>query len=368
MTPPLAARRNAAIAFILVTAVLDIVAMGIIIPVLPALIEEFTGYNARAGMINGVFVALWALMQFVASPVVGSLSDRYGRRLVILLSAAGLGSPTTDLDYFNFPWLVIDDSALPYVTAQVNGAPLDLSGRKWPPEADGAVLDAGWIGAFHHDGENAPGLALTLPADSRTRLRVGSTTKRVVLNVVDDRADFVYGREGIYIISAVRTSETVKRGEAIVSRSYLAFGDRAEVAANLALYLEDSLVSEFEIGPTQDPEDVVLFCGSPPLSYDVCGAEDPAAFGLLSKACTICLPVYELSDRAGETFMYTTDPYFGPESDPISGRYGVTRILGWLYPDSHMEPDGFTKKPLRAGNDEQILLDTSDEDQFFYVQ
>lgn len=83
-------RRRAAIGFILVTAVLDVVALGIIIPVLPTLIEEFTGSNARAGVINGVFVALWAAMQFVASPIIGSLSDRYGRRPVILLSAAGL--------------------------------------------------------------------------------------------------------------------------------------------------------------------------------------------------------------------------------------------------------------------------------------
>ncbi|MFO7277434.1 MAG: TCR/Tet family MFS transporter [Pseudomonadota bacterium] len=83
-------RARATIAFIFVTAVLDIVAMGIVIPVLPALIEQFAGSNARAGVINGVFVALWALMQFVASPVIGSLSDQYGRRPVILLSAAGL--------------------------------------------------------------------------------------------------------------------------------------------------------------------------------------------------------------------------------------------------------------------------------------
>lgn len=84
--------RRAAIAFILVTAVLDIVAMGIVIPVLPKLIEEFAGSNAQAGWINGVFVALWALMQFVASPVIGSLSDRYGRRPVIVLSCAGLAA------------------------------------------------------------------------------------------------------------------------------------------------------------------------------------------------------------------------------------------------------------------------------------
>lgn len=55
--------RRAALAFIFVTAVLDIVAMGIIIPVLPQLIEDFVGSNARAGVINGVFVALWAAMQ-----------------------------------------------------------------------------------------------------------------------------------------------------------------------------------------------------------------------------------------------------------------------------------------------------------------
>ncbi|GAA0639090.1 TCR/Tet family MFS transporter [Brevundimonas lenta] len=81
---------RAALAFIFVTAVLDIVAMGIIIPVLPQLIEQFVGSNARAGWINGVFVALWALMQFVCSPIIGSLSDQYGRRPVILISCAGL--------------------------------------------------------------------------------------------------------------------------------------------------------------------------------------------------------------------------------------------------------------------------------------
>jgi DHA1 family tetracycline resistance protein-like MFS transporter len=92
MTPISGSRRRAALAFIFVTAVLDIVAMGIIIPVLPPLIEEFAGSNAQAGWINGVFVALWAGMQFVCSPIVGSLSDRYGRRPVILLSCAGLAA------------------------------------------------------------------------------------------------------------------------------------------------------------------------------------------------------------------------------------------------------------------------------------
>ena len=83
-------RRKAAIAFIMVTAVLDIMSMGIVIPVLPSLIEEFAGSNASAGIWNGVFVALWAAMQFVCSPIIGSLSDQYGRRRVILLSTAGI--------------------------------------------------------------------------------------------------------------------------------------------------------------------------------------------------------------------------------------------------------------------------------------
>ncbi|HEY0818804.1 MAG TPA: TCR/Tet family MFS transporter [Rhizobacter sp.] len=84
--------RRAAVGFILVTAALDIVALGIIIPVLPRLIEQFVGSNAQAGVLNGLFVALWALMQFVASPVIGSLSDRYGRRPVLLLSSLGLAA------------------------------------------------------------------------------------------------------------------------------------------------------------------------------------------------------------------------------------------------------------------------------------
>jgi DHA1 family tetracycline resistance protein-like MFS transporter len=84
--------RRPAIAFIFVTGVLDVMAMGLVTPVLPSLVEEFAGSNTDAGWWNGVLMALWAAMQFVCSPIIGSLSDRYGRRPVILVSTLGLAA------------------------------------------------------------------------------------------------------------------------------------------------------------------------------------------------------------------------------------------------------------------------------------
>jgi DHA1 family tetracycline resistance protein-like MFS transporter len=87
--------RRPAIVFILITVVLDILALGIIIPVLPLLVEAFLGGDtSRAATMFGLFGTTWALMQFVFAPILGALSDRWGRRPVILISCAGLG-----LDY-----------------------------------------------------------------------------------------------------------------------------------------------------------------------------------------------------------------------------------------------------------------------------
>ena len=87
--------RQAAVIFILVTVLLDILAMGLIIPVLPKLILDFLGGKMTdASDWNGWFALVFALGQFFFSPVLGVLSDRFGRRPVILLSNLGLG-----LDY-----------------------------------------------------------------------------------------------------------------------------------------------------------------------------------------------------------------------------------------------------------------------------
>jgi DHA1 family tetracycline resistance protein-like MFS transporter len=101
--------RRAALVFIFITLVLDMLALGMIVPVLPKLVEDFVhGDTARAAYIVGVFGTVWALMQFVFSPVLGALSDRYGRRPVVLVSNFGMG-----LDYIvmalapNVWWLFV---------------------------------------------------------------------------------------------------------------------------------------------------------------------------------------------------------------------------------------------------------------------
>jgi DHA1 family tetracycline resistance protein-like MFS transporter len=87
-----APRQKAALAFIFVTVMLDMLAFGIIIPVLPHLIESLIGGDiAKAASWVGSFAALFMATQFVFSPVQGALSDRFGRRTVILISSFGLG-------------------------------------------------------------------------------------------------------------------------------------------------------------------------------------------------------------------------------------------------------------------------------------
>jgi MFS transporter, DHA1 family, tetracycline resistance protein len=88
-------RRQAALIFIFITVVLDMLALGMVIPVLPILVRTFLGGDtARASEVFGVFATAWSLMQFLFSPIQGALSDRFGRRPVILISNFGMG-----LDY-----------------------------------------------------------------------------------------------------------------------------------------------------------------------------------------------------------------------------------------------------------------------------
>jgi len=83
---------RAAFAFIYVTVLLDMLALGIVVPVLPKLIVRFEhGDMSIAASQTGVFFFIYAAMQFVFAPVIGALSDHFGRRPVVLLSNFGLG-------------------------------------------------------------------------------------------------------------------------------------------------------------------------------------------------------------------------------------------------------------------------------------
>src|SRR5580698_9005604 len=96
-TPPAS---GAAVAFIFVTILLDMFALGLILPILPKLVASFLDNDtASAARVFGVFGTAWAVMQFFFSPIVGSLSDRFGRRPVVLLSNFGLG-----FDYLLMAW------------------------------------------------------------------------------------------------------------------------------------------------------------------------------------------------------------------------------------------------------------------------
>jgi DHA1 family tetracycline resistance protein-like MFS transporter len=84
--------RKAAVSFIFITLLLDVIGLGLIIPVFPQLIEELIQGNiSEASQWAGLLTFAYAIMQFICAPIIGNLSDKYGRRPVLLLSLLGFG-------------------------------------------------------------------------------------------------------------------------------------------------------------------------------------------------------------------------------------------------------------------------------------
>ena len=101
--------RKAAVSFILITVVINMLGIGLAWPILPKLVEELTGGSiANAAVVYGILVSGYALMQFAFGPVMGMLSDRFGRRPILLIALTGLG-----LDYLilalapSIAWVIV---------------------------------------------------------------------------------------------------------------------------------------------------------------------------------------------------------------------------------------------------------------------
>ncbi len=114
--------RKAAAAFILVTVFLDMLSIGVIIPVLPNLIKGFlSGSVSDAGAWTGLFGAAWGLAQFIFSPIQGGLSDSIGRRPVVLASNFGTGCDFLLMALAPNLWWLLADVTEPHNRAKVYG-------------------------------------------------------------------------------------------------------------------------------------------------------------------------------------------------------------------------------------------------------
>lgn len=88
-------KQKSALLFIFITVLVDVIGLGIIIPIIPDLIMELTGEGvSQASAYGGWLLFAYAIMQFICAPILGGLSDKYGRRPVLLIALLGLG-----LDY-----------------------------------------------------------------------------------------------------------------------------------------------------------------------------------------------------------------------------------------------------------------------------
>ena len=133
-------RPRAAVAFIFVTVTLDIVANGVIGPVWPSLVKGFLGGDtSRSALVFGVFATVFALAQLICAPILGSLSDRFGRRPVILISCFGLA-----IDYVimaiapNLTWLFVGRTLAGVTSASMAAANAYIADITPPEERAGA--------------------------------------------------------------------------------------------------------------------------------------------------------------------------------------------------------------------------------------
>ncbi|HMO07707.1 MAG TPA: MFS transporter, partial [Paracoccaceae bacterium] len=118
MTAAAAAPPRAALTFIVATVTLDAIGIGLIFPVMPSLIVEVTGNSlSDAALWGGLLATSFAVMQFLFGPVLGALSDRFGRRPVLLVSLAVMAADYVVLALAPTIWLLLAARVVAGITA-----------------------------------------------------------------------------------------------------------------------------------------------------------------------------------------------------------------------------------------------------------
>jgi DHA1 family tetracycline resistance protein-like MFS transporter len=146
MTDAAAQRRRASFGFIFALALMNSVSFGIMIPILPQVVRELAGGDtASASVWNAVFAAAWGLMQFVCGPILGMVSDRYGRRPVLLLSLFGLGVDFLFMAFAPTLWWLLLGRLLNGATAASFSTANAYLADVTPPDQRAKVF--GWMGS-----------------------------------------------------------------------------------------------------------------------------------------------------------------------------------------------------------------------------
>jgi len=100
-------QRRPAVAFIMVTSLLDVIGIGLIIPIMPILVGEFTTSRDAQAYWYGAIAVTYGASQFLCAPLLGALSDRFGRRPLLLLGIAGLGATFLVTALAHSLWVIV---------------------------------------------------------------------------------------------------------------------------------------------------------------------------------------------------------------------------------------------------------------------
>ena len=104
--------------FLLVTVMIDSMGIGLIMPVMPNLLIELGATDlSRAAVWGGMLATIFAIMQFLFGPTIGNLSDRYGRRLVLLISLAAMSVDYVIMGYAHAIWVLVIGRIIGGITA-----------------------------------------------------------------------------------------------------------------------------------------------------------------------------------------------------------------------------------------------------------